>query len=77
MISDSKSNLSVSVANVAHGLFSLVIVTTVLCFGLTAYAQVERATITGTVTDANGAAIPEATVRVAEESTNVVEPPDR
>src|SRR5579862_5290748 len=71
-MSESKSNLSVSMANVARGLFSLTMVMTVLCFGLAASAQVERATITGTVTDASGAAIPQATVRVTEESTNVV-----
>ena len=37
---------------------------------LTGFAQVERATITGTLTDKNGAIVPGATVRVTEESTN-------
>src|ERR1700760_2538485 len=34
------------------------------------FAQVERATITGTLTDKNGAVVPDAAVRVTEESTN-------
>ena len=37
---------------------------------LTGFAQVERATITGTLTDKNGAIVPDATVRVTDESTN-------
>src|ERR1700744_6515340 len=41
-----------------------------LALSLTAFAQVERAAITGLVTDGKGAAIPDATVRVTEESTN-------
>ena len=41
-----------------------------LALSLTTFAQVERGSITGTVTDSKGAAIPDATVRVVEESTN-------
>src|ERR1700723_1210683 len=41
-----------------------------LALSLTGFAQVERGSITGTVTDSKGAAIPDATVRVVEESTN-------
>ena len=41
-----------------------------LALSLAGYAQVERGTITGSVTDAKGSAIPDATVRVVEESTN-------
>ena len=37
---------------------------------LVCFAQVERATITGTLTDKNGAIVPDATVRVTDESTN-------
>jgi Carboxypeptidase regulatory-like domain len=37
---------------------------------LTGFAQVERATITGTLTDKNGSIVPDATVRVTDESTN-------
>jgi hypothetical protein len=46
--------------------------TSVLALSLAASAQVERATITGTVTDSSGAAIPNATVHVTEESTSKV-----
>lgn len=46
------------------------IVVSLLALSLTAYAQVERGTITGAVTDSKGSAIPDATVRVVEESTN-------
>ena len=35
------------------------------------YAQVERASIVGTVTDRTGAVIPDARVRVTHESTNI------
>ena len=38
--------------------------------GLTGFAQVKRPTITGTLTDQNGGAVPDATVRVTQESTN-------
>ena len=41
-----------------------------LALGLLSFAQVERATITGTLTDKNGAIVPGATVHVVEESTN-------
>jgi hypothetical protein len=42
----------------------------VLALSLSGLAQVERGTITGAVTDAKGANIADATVRVTEESTN-------
>ena len=42
----------------------------VLALSLTGFTQVERGSITGTVTDSKGAAIPDATVRVTEDSTN-------
>jgi Carboxypeptidase regulatory-like domain len=41
-----------------------------LAFVLISNAQVERATITGTVSDSSGAVVPEATVRVIDEATN-------
>jgi hypothetical protein len=68
----STSHLSTFVPHAAHRFLSLFIVPCLLALSLTASAQVERATITGTVTDTSGAAIPNATVRVTEESTNVV-----
>ncbi len=71
-MNNSTSNLSTFVTNAAHRFLILLIVPFVLALSLKASAQVERATITGTVTDASGAAIPNATVRVTEESTNVV-----
>ena len=40
----------------------------VACFS--ASAQVERASIVGTVTDKSGAVVPEALVRVTSETTN-------
>jgi hypothetical protein len=43
-----------------------------LAISFSSLAQVERATITGTVTDKNGGAISGATVRVIEESTNTI-----
>ena len=46
------------------------IVVSLLALSLTAYAQVERGTITGAVTDSKGATIPDATVRMVEESTS-------
>ncbi len=48
----------------------LVVLLSVLALSLNGFTQVERGTITGTVTDAKGAAVPDATVRVTEESTN-------
>ena len=41
-----------------------------LMLSLVCSAQVERATITGALTDKNGAVVPSATVRITEESTN-------
>ena len=49
---------------------SSILVVSLLALSLTAYAQVERGTITGAVTDSKGSAIPGATVRVVEESTS-------
>jgi hypothetical protein len=49
---------------------SSILVVSLLALSLTAYAQVERGTITGAVTDSKGSAIPDATVRVVEESTS-------
>src|SRR6202042_1814296 len=49
---------------------SSILVVSLLALSLTAYGQVERGTITGAVTDAKGSAIPDATVRVVEESTS-------
>jgi hypothetical protein len=66
------NRLGLLVGNVARGLRCLSIATSLLALSLAASAQVERATITGTVTDTNGAALPGATVHVTEESTNVV-----
>ena len=40
--------------------------------GLICYSQVERATITGTVSDTSGAVVPDATVRVIDEATNSI-----
>lgn len=45
-----------------------------LVFSLSAFAQLERSSIQGTVTDAQGAAIAGATVTVTAQSTNVVSP---
>ena len=42
----------------------------VLALSLACFAQVERATITGTLTDKNGAVVPGATVRVVQDTTN-------
>ena len=50
----------------------LVIIVAFIGLTLPASAQVERGTITGTVTDSNGAAVPDATVHVTAESTNQV-----
>ncbi len=47
-----------------------VAIVTALAFALVCSAQVERATITGTLTDTNGAVVPGAAVRVIQESTN-------
>jgi len=41
-----------------------------LVFVAGCFAQVERATITGTVTDSSGAGVPDATVQVTDEATN-------
>ena len=49
---------------------SSILVLSLLALSLTAYAQVERGTITGAVTDSKGSAIPDATVRVVEENTS-------
>jgi protocatechuate 3,4-dioxygenase beta subunit len=46
------------------------ILASLLALTLAGYAQVERGTITGSVTDAKGSAVPDATVRVVEEATN-------
>jgi hypothetical protein len=49
---------------------SLGVLIAILTLSLTGFTQVERGSITGTITDSKGAAIPDATVRVVEESTN-------
>src|ERR1700691_537757 len=48
---------------------SLGVLIAILTLSLTGFTQVERGSITGTITDSKGAAIPDATVRVVEEST--------
>ena len=48
----------------------LAILLPALALSLVCFAQVERATITGTLTDTNGAVVPGATVRVIQEGTN-------
>jgi hypothetical protein len=70
-MNDSKNNRRTFATNVARQVVSLLIAPAILMFTLAATAQVERATITGTVTDANGGVLPDATVKVTEESTNV------
>ena len=42
----------------------------ILALSVTGFTQVERGSITGIVTDSKGGAIPDATVRVTEETTN-------
>ena len=69
-MNDFKDKLSALAAKVASEFRRVLVTASVLTFCFSASAQVERATIRGTVTDASGAAIPQATVRVTEESTN-------
>ena len=55
----------------AAGMFRcLGILFSALLLSLVCSAQVERATITGALTDKNGAVVPDATVRITQESTN-------
>ena len=50
--------------------YCLWLAVTLVLVSSVSFAQVERATITGTLTDKNGAVVPDAAVRVTEESTN-------
>src|SRR5260370_41181019 len=49
-------------------------IATVLCIalaGVLAFAQFETATLTGTITDAAGAVVPNATIKAVNEATNI------
>src|SRR5277367_2411206 len=61
---------SISTRNAIPRLRCLAVLVLTSALGLVCFAQVERATITGTLTDKNGAIVPDATVRVTDESTN-------
>jgi hypothetical protein len=61
---------SISTKNLISRARCLAVLVLTSALSLAGFAQVERATITGTLTDNNGAVIPDATVRVTEESTN-------
>ena len=65
-----ETKLSTLAMNAASLWRCLGVLVSVLALSVLSFAQVERGTITGTVTDSKGAAIPDAAVRVIEESTN-------
>jgi hypothetical protein len=71
-MNDSKIDLYPIVTKAVQALRCFLIIASTLMICIAASAQVERATITGTVTDASGAAIPNATVHVTEEGTSKV-----
>ena len=59
-----------SVTNKVTVLRAVEILIFALTLGLVCVAQVERATITGAITDRNGAIVPDAAVRITNEGTN-------
>src|SRR3984957_2826004 len=59
-----------SVTNNVTVLRAVEILIFALALGLVGVAQVERATITGAITDRNGAIVPDAAVRITNEGTN-------
>ncbi len=65
-----ETNPSTFVTGTAAIVRPLAIVILALTLTLVSIAQVERATITGAITDRNGAIVPGATVRITNEGTN-------
>ena len=65
-----KAGSSISTKNIVPRARCLAVLVLTSALSLAGFAQVERATITGTLTDKNGAVVPDATVRVTDESTN-------